>query len=107
MTVLVRIADLEIEPQHIDAYKALLAEEIEAAVRFEPGVLFLHAVSIKGRPEKIRVLECYADQAAYEFHLTTVHFLKYKVETAKMITALTLLETDPIKLQSKANICAD
>jgi quinol monooxygenase YgiN len=99
--LIVRVAELEIDPNQIDSYKALLAEEIEASVRIEPGVLFLHAVSEKGTPEKVRVIECYADQAAYEAHLTTPHFLKYKTQTANMVRSLRLIETDPIALAAK------
>ncbi len=36
---IVRMADLEIDPAELDAYNALLAEEIEASIRLEPGVL--------------------------------------------------------------------
>jgi quinol monooxygenase YgiN len=75
---LIRIAEIELDPSQITAYKALLSEEIEAAVRIEPGVLFLYALAIKGSPDKIRVIEGYAGQAAYEVHLNTPHFLKYK-----------------------------
>ncbi|RWC40792.1 MAG: antibiotic biosynthesis monooxygenase [Mesorhizobium sp.] len=99
--LIVRMAELEIDPDQIDSYKTLLAEEIEASVRIEPGVLFLHAVSEKGAPERVRVIECYADQAAYEAHLTTPHFLKYKTQTANMVRSLRLIETDPITLAAK------
>jgi quinol monooxygenase YgiN len=98
----VRIAELEIDPAQLEAYKALLAEEIEASVRLEPGVLSLSAVSIKGSPTRIRILEIYADQPGYEAHLKAPHFLKYKNGTAAMVRSLTLLETDPIKLCAKA-----
>jgi quinol monooxygenase YgiN len=100
MTI-VRIAELEIDPERIEAYKALLSEEIEAAVRLEPGVLFPYAVSVAGSPERVRVVEGYADQAAYEAHLTTPHFHKYKTETAGMVRALRLIETTPIILKAK------
>jgi quinol monooxygenase YgiN len=101
LMLIVRMAELEIDPEQIDSYKTLLAEEIEASVRIEPGVLFLHAVSEKGAPEKVRVIECYADQAAYEAHLTTPHFLKYKTQAAHMVRSLRLIETDPITLAAK------
>lgn len=101
---IVRIAELEIDPNQIDAYGTLLSEEIEAAVRIEPGALFLYALSIKGSPEKVRVIEAYADQAAYDAHLTTPHFLKYKTHTAGMVRSLRLLETDPINLKAKGQI---
>jgi quinol monooxygenase YgiN len=101
---IIRIAELEIEANHIAAYNALLAEEVEASVRIEPGVLFLYALAIKGSPEKVRVIEGYTDYAAYEAHLSTPHFLKYKAQTAGMVKSLRLLETEPINLKAKGQI---
>jgi quinol monooxygenase YgiN len=99
--MIVRIAELEIDPQYLREYTALLSEEIEASIALEPGVLMLHAVSIKESGETIRILEAYADQAAYQSHLSTPHFLKYKTLTANMVRSLALLETDPICLSTK------
>ncbi|MFT4252990.1 MAG: putative quinol monooxygenase [Caulobacter sp.] len=98
----VRIAELEIDPAQLDAYKAALTEEIEASVRLEPGVLALNAVSIDEAPAQIRLLEVYASQAAYEAHLKTPHFLKYKTSTAAMVKSLRLVSTTPILLCGKA-----
>jgi quinol monooxygenase YgiN len=97
----VRMAEIEIDPDYLESYKALLAEEIEASVRTEDGVLTLHAMSLKETPPQIRILEIYADQQAYEAHLKTPHFLKYKTMTTGMVLALRLIETDPIRLCSK------
>ncbi|MBB2697641.1 UNVERIFIED_ORG: quinol monooxygenase YgiN [Rhizobium esperanzae] len=97
----VRMAELEIDPETFEAYRALLAEEIEASVALEDGVLSLNAVSIRGNPNQIRILEVYADQEAYEAHLQTPHFLKYKRETAGMVTSLTLMDVDPIAMRAK------
>lgn len=80
----VRMAELEIDPDTLETYRALLTEEIEASVALEDGVLSLSAVSIRDNPNRIRILEVYADQEAYEAHLRTPHFLKYKNQTAHM-----------------------
>jgi quinol monooxygenase YgiN len=98
---IVRIAELEIDPAQLEAYKAMLAEEVDTSVHVEPGVLSLNAVSVKGMPASIRLLEVYADQAAYEAHLKSPHFLKYKTGTAGMVRSLRLIETDPILLRNK------
>src|SRR3954453_74782 len=95
---LVRIAELEIDPAQLEAYRAALKEEIATSVRVEAGVLSLFAVAVKDHPSQIRIFETYADQAAYEAHLQTPHFKKYKNETQKMVKSLTLIETDPICL---------
>jgi quinol monooxygenase YgiN len=98
---MVRIAELEIYPDQVDAYKVALKEEIDASIRTEPGVLTLFAVSIKGHPEQIRLFETYRDAASYQAHLQSSHFKKYKEQTQRMVKSLTLLETDPILLGSK------
>ncbi|GLS31410.1 Quinol monooxygenase YgiN [Mesorhizobium albiziae] len=98
---IVRIAELEIDPDQLERYKTLLAEEIEASVTKEPGVLALYAVSLAGSPAQIRIVEIYTDQQAYEAHLRTPHFLAYKTQTAAMVRSLRLVETDPILLRAK------
>ncbi|QSY95061.1 antibiotic biosynthesis monooxygenase [Rhizobium bangladeshense] len=97
----VRMAELEIAAERLEAYCALLKEEIEASVALENGVLSLSAVAIREAPHRVRILEVYADQEAYEAHLLTPHFLKYKSETAGMVTSLTLIDVDPIAMRAK------
>lgn len=101
-TPLVRIAELEIDGAQIEQYQAALREEIQASIRLEPGVLTLYAVAVKGHPEQVRIFETYANQAAYEAHLKTPHFLKYKTGTAGMVRSLRLVETEPIELGVQA-----
>lgn len=98
---IVRIAELEIDPAQIEDYKAYLREEIAASVAQEPGVLSLSAVAIAGKPASIRLLEVYASDAAYQAHLKTPHFLKYKQGTADMVQSLRLIETEPVMLCAK------
>ena len=98
---LVRIAELEIEPAHLAAYRAALSEEIESSIRLEPGVLALYAVSLKDNPAQVRIFETYADRNAYESHLKTPHFLRYKTSTQHMVKSLRLVETDAIRLGAK------
>ena len=97
----VRIAELEIAPDHLEAYKAALKEEINESIHTEPGVLTLYAVSVKGHPEQIRLFEIYADAAAYQAHLRSPHFMKYKARTGGMVRFLRLVETDAVLLGSK------
>ena len=98
---LVRIAELEIELMHLDAYLTLLKEEIEASIRLEVGVISLYAVSIKGKPNLIRLFEIYASQSAYESHIKSKHFMNYKLGTQKMVKSLNLIETEPLLLGTK------
>jgi quinol monooxygenase YgiN len=97
----VRIAELEIDPEKAIAYKKLLSDEIASSIHDEPGVLMLYAVSVKGQPGQVRIFETYKDQAAYESHLQSRHFKKYKEATNGMVKSLKLIETEPIMLAGK------
>jgi quinol monooxygenase YgiN len=98
---LVRLAELEIVPAQLDAYKAALHEEIETSIRVEPGVLTLYAVTVKGQPNQVRLFEMYASPDAYQAHLQSEHFKKYKSVTATMVKSLRLVETEPLVLATK------
>jgi quinol monooxygenase YgiN len=98
---MVRLAKLEIHPEHLEAYKAALKEEIEASIRIEPGVLALRAVSEKEHPTRITIMEIYASVDAYQAHIESPHFQKYKVTTEHMVKSLELVAVDPILLGEK------
>ena len=98
---MVRIAEIEVDPDQLDAYCAFLTEEIAASIAHEPGVLMLHAAALRDMPHHIRILEVYASRAAYEAHIETPHFRKYKTGTTDMVTALRLVEMDPILLAAR------
>ena len=97
----VRMAKIQVDSAQLNEYKAMLTEEIETAVRVEPGVLTLYAVYEKDRPTHVTIFEIYADEAAYEEHLKTAHFKKYKNGTQDMVKALDLVNVAPIALESK------
>jgi quinol monooxygenase YgiN len=98
---MVRLAELSIDPAQLNAYTAALREEIETSIRIEPGVLALYAVSVKDHPNEIRLFEMYASPAAYQAHLQSEHFKKYKIATADMVKSLRLIETEPLMLGAK------
>ena len=93
---LVRLSKITVDPAQLDAYNAFLKEEIEASMRLEPGVLTLYATAEKEAPHKVTILEIYADRAAYESHLQTPHFQKYKQGTLSMVKELELVDVKPL-----------
>ena len=99
----VRLAELEIDPAQLESFKAAIREGIEAAVRLEPGVLALYAVSEADNPARIRVFEVYTDAAAYKSHLETPHFKKFRTTTDKMVKSRKLVDAVPILLGTKGN----
>jgi quinol monooxygenase YgiN len=101
-SLVVRIAKLQIDSAQLENYKAALKEHAETAVRVEPGVLTLYAVYEKNNPTHVTVFEIYASEAAYQAHLETSHFKKYKSTTKDMVKSLELIPCAPIALESKS-----
>jgi quinol monooxygenase YgiN len=100
----VRIAKIEIYPAYIEQYRVALAEHAKTAMQVEPGVLALQAVYDKAHPTMVTVFEVYASEDAYQAHLKTPHFLKYKSGTLKMVKSLELVEVAPIAMEIKPEL---
>jgi quinol monooxygenase YgiN len=97
----VRVAEIEIDPTRMQAYKEAVKEQIETAIRLEPGVLALYSVADKENPSHVTVFEIYADVEAYQTHIETAHFKKYKATTQDLVRSLRLRDTIPILLGAK------
>lgn len=90
--MIIRISEIEIEPSFLKEYLDILNEEANASVKLEPGVISIFPMFQKENKNQIRILEIYADKDAYESHLKTPHFLKYKTTTVKMVKSLKLVD---------------
>lgn len=102
--MMVRVAEVEIFPDNLEEYKAILKEEAAASVKLEPGVLSIFPMYQKENPTQIRILEIYANREAYELHLKTPHFQKYKTSTLKMVKALKLVDMNALDLATMPEI---
>ena len=94
--LMVRISEIQVHPQHLTQYKAILAEEAEASVRLEPGVIAIFPMTQRENATEFRILEMYADRASYEAHLKTPHFQKYKSGTLHMVKSLKLIDMETL-----------
>jgi len=98
---MVRLSKLVIDELQLETYRAFLKEEVTESMRIEPGVRALYAVSETDRPTHFTILEIYADRAAYEAHIKSAHFLKYKTGTKDMVKSLQLIDTVPLVADMK------
>ena len=93
---MVRLAKIQVDPAQLEQYNAALKEQMSTAVKLEPGVLTYYAVADKKKPAHITILEIYADTAAYQSHIQTPHFKKYKAAVQNMVKSLELVDVDLI-----------
>jgi len=101
---MVRLAKIKVDPLRLDKYNSALKEQMTTAVRVEPGVLTYYAVADKSDPSHITILEIYADTAAYQSHITTIHFKKYKETVKDMVKSLELVEVNLIASAKKPDL---
>ena len=100
---IVRLSKIEVYPQYLDEYMKYATEVGEVSLRTEPGVLTMYAVGEKENPCKITILETYASREAYEKHIASKHFQKYKQGTLHMVKSLVLSDQTPLNPANRIN----
>jgi len=94
--MIVRIAEIEVYPQYLEEYLAFANEVDRLSIEREPGVVCLFPMQSAEDPCQIRILEIYASEEAYQQHLKTTHFEKYKQGTLHMVKDLKLPTMKPL-----------
>ncbi|MBM6889547.1 antibiotic biosynthesis monooxygenase [Bacteroides caecigallinarum] len=97
---IVRLSKIEVYPEFLDEYIKYAVEVGEISLLTEPGVLTMYAVGEKDNPCKVTILETYASKAAYEQHIVSEHFQKYKQGTLHMVKSLLLSDQIPLNPNS-------
>ncbi|MBL7740487.1 MAG: antibiotic biosynthesis monooxygenase [Chitinophagaceae bacterium] len=102
--MMIRLSEIEIDSNYLKEYNAILQEESRASVLSEAGVIAIYPMYQKENPVQVRILEIYANREAYEAHLKTTHFQKYKTSTLKMVKSLKLVDMSSIDPLTMAEI---
>jgi quinol monooxygenase YgiN len=92
-----RIAKIKVDVNQLDQYKVALKEQMNAAIKLEPGVLSYTVVADKKDASLITIMEVYANLEAYQSHILTPHFKKYKDTVKNMVLSLELIDTELIE----------
>ena len=98
-----RIAKIKVDANKLVEYKQALQEQMKAAIEIEPGVLSYTAVADKKDPTLITILEVYSNLEAYQSHILTSHFKKYKESVKDMVLSLELVDTELVVSAKKMN----
>jgi len=95
-TMIVRLAEIEVYPEYLQEYLKFANEVDRQSVEREPGVICLFPMQSAEDSTQIRILEIYASEEAYQSHIKTEHFLKYKQGTMHMVKSLKLPTMQPL-----------
>ena len=93
---IVRLSSIRVNPEYLDEYMKFAAEVGAISLLTEPGVLTMYAVADKKDPCCITILETYASREAYECHIASEHFQRYKQGTLHMVDSLRLDDVTPL-----------
>lgn len=102
--ILVRIAEIEVYPQYRDEYLKFAKEIAKNSVGNEPGVISVFPMQVKENPNLIRIMEIYEDKKAYDAHIASANFQKYKTSTPQMIKDLKLVDMNMITPENLAKV---
>ena len=91
-----RLAEIEVYPKYLTEYLSYANEVDRLSVEREPGVVCLFPMQSAEDSTRIRILEIYASEEAYQQHLKTEHFQKYKQGTLHMVKSLKLPTMKPL-----------
>ena len=98
-----RIAKIKVDVNQIEQYKSALKEQMNAAIKWEPGVLSYTVVADKKDASLITIMEVYANLEAYQSHILTPHFKKYKDTVKNMVLSLELIDTELVERVHKSD----
>ena len=95
-SLLMRISEIEVYPEFLEEYLAAARCVGETSVREEPGVVAIVPMIQKRDSCQVRIVEIYANDAAYRHHIATAHFKTYKQGTLHMVKHLDLVDMTPM-----------
>ncbi len=98
-----RIAKIKVDANQLERYQVALYEQMNAAIQLEPGVLSYTVVADKKDANSITIFEVYASLEAYQSHIATPHFKKYKETVKDMVLSLELIDTELVARVQKAD----
>ena len=94
--MIVRLTEIEVYPEHLEEYLKFAGEVDRLSVEREPGVICLFPMQSAEDSTQIRILEIYASEEAYQSHIKSEHFQKYKQGTLHMVKSLKLPNMQPL-----------
>ncbi len=76
------LVTINVHPEHLDAFQKASLGDAQGSVRDEPGCFRFDINQDAHVPTRFYLYEVYRDEAAFEAHLQTPHFLKWKETVA-------------------------
>jgi autoinducer 2-degrading protein len=84
------IVEFLIEPAHVDAFAAAIADNARASRETEPGCRQFDVCRDPAEPRRFFLYELYDDEGAIQAHLQSAHFRQMNAATASWVAHKTV-----------------
>lgn len=79
------VVTFQIKPGHLEAFLPLMLTNANTSLNEEPGCTQFDVCTDPNQPDEVFLYELYDDEAAFQAHLKSAHFLRFDRETGPMI----------------------
>ncbi|MDU9398183.1 putative quinol monooxygenase [Pseudomonas sp. zfem003] len=88
----------QLKPGSLEAFMEAMRINAAASVRDEPGCLVFDVLRDRSDPDRVWLYEVYTDEAAFEAHMQTPHFLASRPLVEPLILRQDCFEADALAL---------
>ncbi|MCO7553727.1 putative quinol monooxygenase [Pseudomonas otitidis] len=88
----------QLKPGSLEAFMEAMRINAAASVRDEPGCLVFDVLRDRSDPDRVWLYEVYTDEAAFEAHMQTPHFLASRPLVEPLILQQDCIEADALAL---------
>lgn len=94
-TLLVRV---EVRPDMLDEFRRAVSENARLSVQHDPGCLRFEVSQVADAPAQWVFYEVYTDEAAWQRHRTSPHFVAYKAVADRALVSREATRLTPIEV---------
>ncbi|MDV3443510.1 putative quinol monooxygenase [Pseudomonas otitidis] len=88
----------QLKPGSLEAFMEAMRINAASSVRDEPGCLVFDVLRDRSDPDRVWLYEVYTDEAAFEAHMRTPHFLASRPLVEPLILRQDCIEADALAL---------
>ena len=94
MSGYVVIVDFRLNSGTLAAFRAMIDANARTSVRDEPGCRRFDVVEPRGQPDRVLLYEIYDNEASFDHHCRTAHFLSFDSESAELVAEKIVVQGD-------------
>jgi quinol monooxygenase YgiN len=94
MSGFVVIVDFRLKSGALAEFRPMIDANARASVRDEPGCRRFDVVESRGEPDRVLLYEIYDDEASFNQHCRTAHFLSFDSDSARFVAEKLVVQGD-------------